>query len=547
MTTKNIKPILLTNFYHILKEPDFPKDTTRVVTYITPKFDTKLFPDGIINFGLQGFLKQYLIETFNTHFFSVPEEEIIDFYSKILKHTFEHSDMFLQKIQLLHKKGYLPIQIVAQPEGIKIPNDIPIVGITNTDKDFIWLPEIIAENIKSYILPAVTAASVSNRYFNVINDWYTRTSDADNQKKASAVFDTRSINHTLPHTTEDILAGAGWCLNFNNVSSLESLHYLKTYYNASHHRHKLQGTPLSVDLSFIGEVDQFWCELSRQNIQTETDSKTDSQQVVMHNNNTKNKIQDDGPEELPLDIAVNHVCEQLRKIRTKMGLSSATNHTDNTSEETEQDVILNIRDKNYYDFLRDYLPVMLDDIMTWNGTIYLHPTGDIRNDTVLQTLFVLSDLIGCSNNKRSYKNINANIKILYDANITTNNMYEILAMIYDYGFSAENIVFGISNFNPKHMENEKFFKRKQEPIRLAMQTTYCEVGKTTPMSPASSKHIKGCVIVSKDHSKYTVTDNHTWYTALTDRHNSLIPIFANSHMTEEQSLSGIRYRLREHS
>ncbi len=61
-----------------------PKDITKSVSYFTPRLSRVDRWDKVVMFGLQGFIKTYLIEYFNESFFKRPFDEVIGEYKRIM-------------------------------------------------------------------------------------------------------------------------------------------------------------------------------------------------------------------------------------------------------------------------------------------------------------------------------------------------------------------------------------------------------------------------------------------------------------------------------
>jgi len=63
-------------------------------------------------FGLQYFIKEYLIKRFNEDFFNLPKEEVVSEYKKYVD-NYLGVDYDTKHISELHDLGYLPIEIKA--------------------------------------------------------------------------------------------------------------------------------------------------------------------------------------------------------------------------------------------------------------------------------------------------------------------------------------------------------------------------------------------------------------------------------------------------
>lgn len=67
--TDNINPFLLTDFYKVGHPFQYPKGTTLVYSNMTARTSRMKHVNHVVFFGLQYFIKKYLIECFDKNFF----------------------------------------------------------------------------------------------------------------------------------------------------------------------------------------------------------------------------------------------------------------------------------------------------------------------------------------------------------------------------------------------------------------------------------------------------------------------------------------------
>ena len=72
---RNYNPLLLIDFYKSTHHEQYPVGLTKMVSYYTPRMSRLDDVDTVTFFGLQAFIKEYLIDGFNAGFFSRPEEK----------------------------------------------------------------------------------------------------------------------------------------------------------------------------------------------------------------------------------------------------------------------------------------------------------------------------------------------------------------------------------------------------------------------------------------------------------------------------------------
>ena len=82
-----LNPLTAIDFYKADHRRQYPDGTEYVYSNLTPR-SSKLAPviqgydDRVVFFGLQGFIKHFLIETWNEEFFKKPKNEVVAEYKR---------------------------------------------------------------------------------------------------------------------------------------------------------------------------------------------------------------------------------------------------------------------------------------------------------------------------------------------------------------------------------------------------------------------------------------------------------------------------------
>lgn len=87
MFNVGLNPLLLLDYYKTTHAEQYPKGLTKMASYFTPRMSRIEGENKLVMFGLQGFIKSYLIEGFNEYFFKRPKEEVLNEYRRILDAT----------------------------------------------------------------------------------------------------------------------------------------------------------------------------------------------------------------------------------------------------------------------------------------------------------------------------------------------------------------------------------------------------------------------------------------------------------------------------
>lgn len=485
----DINPMLLIDFYKAVHAEMLPEKITKSVSYFTPRMSRVNMWDGVVHFGLQGFCKKYLIDYFNDNFFKRPFEEVISEYKRIMDATLGSEAYKIEKIEKLHRLGYLPIEIVSLPEGTRVPIHCPMFGITNTHKDFAWLPQSLESLISAESWHPMIAATVGATYRDIVNQYYKLTCDDEiSRNKALGAFDFRGEECT----ESAIKAGAGWCLSFLNTATVPTIPYLEKYYN---------------------------CDCTKEPVAFGSPSTEHS---VMCSN-----FAVDGDE-------ITLLCRLLTEIYPNTSFSAVLDSYD------------------YWNVIDNILPQLKKEIMEHNGCMLMRGDSGDCVEVVTKTVFKLWKLFGGTINSKGYKVLNPHVKAIYGDSITIQRCKQIYEILMENGFACSNVALGVGSFSFQCIEEDGILKPfTRDTFSSCIKATYCEIdGKPFPIfkNPKDGgfkKSQKGCCVVTKDSTGNLVyVDGRTWDEAHVSGKdyevNLLKPIFKDGKMIREQSLSDIR-------
>jgi len=112
-----INPLSLIDGYKADHRRQYPEGTEFVYSNFTPRQSRIDYIQGVIFFGLQYFIKEYLIDRFNDGFFNQPKEKVVSEYKRRMDNYLGKDAIPTNHIEELHDLGYLPIRIKALLEG----------------------------------------------------------------------------------------------------------------------------------------------------------------------------------------------------------------------------------------------------------------------------------------------------------------------------------------------------------------------------------------------------------------------------------------------
>lgn len=369
----NINPMLLIDFYKAVHAEMLPTKITKSVSYFTPRMSRVRMWNKVVMFGLQGFVKTYLIDYFNERFFERPIDEVISEYERIMDASLGKGVYGLQKIKDLHTLGYLPIEIWALPEGTKVPMHVPMFCITNTHDDFAWLPQALESLISAEAWHPMLAATVGATYRDIVNKFYDETcDDSVSRNKALGSFDFRGEECT----DSAIKAAAGWCLSFVNTATVPVIPYLEKLYN---------------------------CDCTKEPVAFGSPS---TEHAVMCSNYAV-----DGDE-----------VTLLKRLLTEI------------YPDTSFSAVLDSYD--YWNVIDNVLPQIKPEIMAHNGCMLMRGDSGDCIEVVTKTVFKLWDEFGGTINSKGYKVLDPHVKAIYGDSITIQRCERIYEILKDNGFAA---------------------------------------------------------------------------------------------------------------
>ncbi|MEM8793971.1 MAG: nicotinate phosphoribosyltransferase [Pseudomonadota bacterium] len=213
-------PILATDSYKQSHFRQYPPEAKRISAYIEAREND--FSNGVLFFGLQAFLKASLSQPIT------PEN--IDEAKKLCgRHGVPFNDEGWQIILSEHS-GLLPVEIKALPEGMLVPNGVPLVQVENTDERLSWLSTFIETALLRAVWYPCTVATLSFRCKALIYKGLLQTSeDPDGQIQFKLHdFGARGVSSA----ESAALGGMAHLVNFSGTDTMEALNAAIDFYDA---------------------------------------------------------------------------------------------------------------------------------------------------------------------------------------------------------------------------------------------------------------------------------------------------------------------------
>lgn len=222
-------PMLLCDFYKISHRNMYPQGTEYIYSTWTPRTSRIDGIDEVVVFGIQKFIKKYLIEFFNENFFGKPIDEIVNDYKRIIKYSLGIENVEVRHIVDLYHLGYLPIKIKAIDEGISVPIRVPFMTIENTDPKFFWLTNYIESLASCELWQGSTSATISKEFKKLLIERAKRTGgDVGFVDFQGHDFSFRGMSSL----DSAISSGMGHLLSFCGTDTIPAIQGAEYYYGA---------------------------------------------------------------------------------------------------------------------------------------------------------------------------------------------------------------------------------------------------------------------------------------------------------------------------
>ena len=494
----NYNPLLLIDFYKATHAEQYPKGLTRMVSYYTPRMSRLGDVDKVCMFGLQYFIKEYLIKGFNENFFSRPKEEVLAEYNRVLTYTLGEGSYSDKKIADLHDLGYLPLAIRAVPEGMRTAIGVPQIEISNTHPNFVWLVNTIETALSATMWHFQVSAEVGIRYKKIVNKYWEKTCDKDvDPCRLLGDFSLRGQQSL----ESGIKSSMGWLLSFYNTATVPAIMAMEDYYNCNIERNTVGYGAISTEHS------------------------------VMCSNTAV-----DGDE-------ITHIKRLLTEVYPNHSFSMVSDSYD------------------YWRLVKELLPQCKDEILNHNGRLLIRGDSGDPVTVVTQTVFELWKLFGGTVNSKGYKVLNPKIRAIYGDSITPQRCENIYAILEKAGFSIENVILGVGSFSMMCLEEKvliadtfgsgeimRFNPYTRDTFGIAVKATYAEDANGNPImiykQPKEcswKKSQKGCCIVDIFGEDYQ--DGLTYFESQASSENLLDLVFCDGIIEKDWTLDEVRRNL----
>lgn len=510
-----METILLTDGYKLDHRRQYPKGTQYVYSNWTPRSNHYLpeAEDGVVVFGVQYLIKEFLIKRFNEEFFNKPKEEVVNEFAYRVR-TFLGEEAFktigTSHIEALHDLGYLPIKIKTLPEGSLCPIRVPALTLINTKPEFFWLTNYLETLISNTLWLPMTSATKARLFKKELYRHAIKTGYATDPNVILGFSCHDFSMRGMGGVDATIVSGMGHLTSFCGTESIPALRACEEYYCADASKELLGSTVPATEHSVMcagGCDDEF---------------KT---------------------------------FERLITEVYPTGFVSIVSDT-----------------WDYWQVVETYLPKLKDTIMKRNGRVIIRPDSGCPEDIICGlntkpgydskivdgkyyycernsnewiecsegqyygTYEMLWKIFCGSHTATGYKMLDTHIGMIYGDSITLSRQKEIYQRLEYKHFCASNLVLGVGSYTYQY--------NTRDSLGFAMKATWCQINgepkqifKQPKTDSGMKNSLKGLIRVDKVNGHVTAIDKCT----LEEEEGGLLEtVFEDGNLVKEYSLKDIR-------
>jgi nicotinamide phosphoribosyltransferase len=482
-----MNPLLLTDGYKVDHRRQYPEGTTLVYSNWTPRKSRVDGVEEVVFFGLQYFLKKYILQDFEEHFFAQPKEKVLAQYARRINNYLGENQVGIQHIADLHDLGYIPMVFKALPEGVSVPMRVPMFTMYNTLPEFFWLTNYFETLLSATVWLPCNSATIAKQYRAILDKYALETSSVPEFVDWQGHdFSMRGMGGIEAAVT----SAAGHLLSFKGTDTIPAIDFLEDYYNANSNNELIGGSVAATEHSVMcmgtdtGEFETF------QRLITEVYPKG----IVSIVSDTWDlwKV----------------LTDYLPRLK---------------SEITKREGKVVIRPDS-----GDPVDIICGNLMGKN---------EQERKGVIELLW---DVFGGKTNEKGYKELIPQIGAIYGDSITLQRATQICERLKAKGFASTNVVLGIGSFTYQYNTRDTF--------GFAMKATYGEVNgrgreifKDPITDDGTKKSAKGLLQIYKNAAgTYCLKDQCNWEE---EKMGELMEVFRDGKLILDDSLAEIRGRI----
>ena len=239
-----LNPATAIDGYKVDHRRQYPDNTEVVFSNLTARTTRRDYTEHVVFFGLQYFIKSFLIKNWNEDFFKQPKEEVISRFERRINNYLGPNNVGTQHIADLHDLGYLPIKIMALPEGSVYPLRVPCLVIFNTDERFFWLTNYLETILSTNVWGMCTSATTAHQYKKILTQY---ALDTDGSTEFVNWQGHDFSFRGMFGAEAAAMSGAAHLLSFTGTDTIPAIDFLEDYYGANSDLELVGGSVAATD------------------------------------------------------------------------------------------------------------------------------------------------------------------------------------------------------------------------------------------------------------------------------------------------------------
>lgn len=483
-----LNPIIAIDGYKVDHRRQYPDGTQLIFSNLTARGTRRTYTNKMVFFGLQYFVKDFLIDSWNRDFFLQPKEQVIAAFERRINNYLGPNNVGTEHIADLHDLGYLPIKIMALPEGSVYPLKVPCLVIYNTDERFFWLTNYLETILSANVWGMCTSATTAHQYKKILTQFAIETDGSTEFVNWQGHdFSFRGMFGVQAAT----MSGAAHLLSFTGTDTIPAIDFLEQYYNADSDKELVGGSVAATEHSVM-------CAGGMEN-ELET---------------FRRLIEDVYPQGI---VSIVSDSWDFWQVMT--------------------DFTVKLKNKI---LARDGKVVFRPDTGCPVKVICGDPEAAPGSPEYKGAIECLWQVFGGSTTSKGYKILDPHVGLIYGDSITIERAEAICAGLKAKGFASTNVVFGIGSYTYQYVT--------RDTDGFAVKATFAKVAdvdreifKAPKTDDGTKRSAKGLVAVFKDTSgEYYLKDQASWQDVANCEFKT---VFENGELLINQSLSEIRERL----
>lgn len=515
----------------------YPKGIEEVYSNTTARKSRVFTSDKIVVFGLQYFIKKYLIQEWDNNFFNRPIDEVLTKYKRIIKNHLGPNVINEDNIRYLHSLGYLPVRIKALPEGSLCPIGVPVFTIVNTDAKCAWLTNFLETISQTVTWLPMTSATTAMRFRRLFDQYAVRTGgDLSFTQWQGHDFSMRGMSSFESAQ----VSGAAHLLSFTGSDTIPAIEFLEEYYGANIEKELISASVTASEHSIQCAYSESGVDDESAYIQAMLDAQPEG--IV--------SIVCDGYDYWKL------VTETLPKFKDQiLARNGKVVIRPDTGDPVKIVTGYNVKDIRHdsnwvfksihrIDYHAQLFEETNDAVRCSDGVIITN-AGEIITETEAKgSIQILFEIFGGQKNKRGYTELDPHIGLIYGDSITYERADRICENLMNKGFATTCWVAGIGSYTYQLVTRDTYgFACKCTHVVINGKSK--AIFKSPKTGDGMKKSAKGYLRVDKiNHPKYG--DDLILFQNCTreeEQGGELQTVFENGVLVREFTLAEIRKRL----